>query len=1095
LPCDDEDVVALPTGTVTLLLADIEGSTRLWESHSSEMPAALAGLDDLVNDLVARHNGVRPVELGEGDSFVAGFALASDAVACALQLQRATIGGLLVLRASVHTGELQQRAEGSYMGPTINRAARIRDAGHGGQVLMSQTTVDLVHDTLPPGCTLVDLGACRLRDLDRPVRLWQLAHADLPATFPPLRGLDAGRNNLPLQLTAFIGRAEAVAEVHEMLDTDRAVTLTGAGGCGKTRLALQVAAERVDRYTGGVWLVDLAPVNDAAAVSMLVADAIGASSSPRVSALASIAEAIGDVPTLVVIDNCEHLVDECAALVESMLRACSRLVVLATSREPLGFGGEVTFRVPSLSMPAPGEVVSLESLQQFDAVELFIDRARRAKSRFTMVDANAPVIGEICRRLDGIPLAIELAAARMRVLTAEQILDGLRDRFRLLTGGSRTAVPRHQTLQASVDWSYALLLEPERVLLQRLSVCAGGFTLEAAEAIGAGGDLAPHHVFDLLMQLVDKSLLVSDEQAVGSRFGMLETVRQYAAARLVDAGEANDVRRRHFDFYLGFAGQQAETTDTYRRRLDPDYDNLRRALQWADDQDGPEPLVRLASRLYGYWALGKRLTEGHQWLGRAVERAGSGDLRGRVLGHFAHVHGMAVGWAEAAPLAREAAELARASGRPRSLAWALIQLGNTLANTGQLEEAEAALREAIDVAASAGDVHGQAFALFQLGRQNAVLAAEAALALLEEADRLAASVGAEYIQHMSRACMSWCWIELGDLRRAIEVIDEAIEGLRAIGDGWFFSSILSFAAFAKATAGDAAGTADALAELAEVAREMNSSGVSWAAIGRGLVAFINGRWAEAAGFLQRMTGLDADVARLALSIAYVQSGHLDATRALLTEAESRRSNRLERGLALMRAELAFAAGEPRAAQDVAREFLLATGGLMMTTAYEVHALQLFAAAAVELDMPGDAIRLFGAAAAQGERFGMSMSTPFATLFGPQLDSARAAVEPAECDALWTEGAELDWDELLAYLARGRGTRRRPRAGWDSLTPTEWQVVELVVAGFANKAVAEKLLMSVPTVKSHLTHAYAKVGVASRGELIAALHRRQAATPG
>ncbi|HVT75466.1 MAG TPA: adenylate/guanylate cyclase domain-containing protein, partial [Acidimicrobiales bacterium] len=366
----------LPVGTVTLLLADIEGSTRLWEERANDMPVALADLDAIVGDVVEQHNGVRPVEQGEGDSFVVAFARATDAVACAVALQRATHTGMLRLRMGLNTGEVQLRDEGNYMGPAINRAARVRDLGHGGQVLLAQSTVDLVDEELPESVSLADLGSHRLRDVGRPIHLWQLAHPDLRASFPPLRGLDVGRNNLPLQLTSFVGRDAAVAELHALLDDARAVTVTGAGGCGKTRLALHVASERVNRYSGGVWFVDFAPVNEPSAVATLVTNAVGAAPSAGTDPVEAIVTALEGAPTLLVLDNCEHLVPQCAALVEALLRSCGSVTVLATSREPLGIVGESTFRVPSLSAPSDDATTEdAATLREYEAVELFLQRA------------------------------------------------------------------------------------------------------------------------------------------------------------------------------------------------------------------------------------------------------------------------------------------------------------------------------------------------------------------------------------------------------------------------------------------------------------------------------------------------------------------------------------------------------------------------------------------------------------------------------------------------------------------------------------------------------------------------------------------------
>lgn len=1082
--CDDALMAALPAGTVTLVLGDIEGSTRLWEERPHDMPGALARLEATVLALADGHRGVRPIEQGEGDSFVVAFELASDAIAFAADLQLALVDDLLRLRIGVHTGEVQQRDAHTYMGTTINRTARIRDAGHGSQVLVSHTTLDLLQDHLPEGVGFVDLGACRLRDLGRAVHLWQLTHPDLPRTFPPPRGLDVGPTNLPLQLTSFVGRGDVVAHLHAALDTDRAVTITGAGGCGKTRVAVQVAADRVDRYPGGTWLVDFAPLNDAGAVAAAVAEVVGAVLRPGDPASPAIAAAIGDLSTLLILDNCEHVVDECARVVEDLLRACSGLTVLATSREPLGFTGEVTFRLPSLAAPTDAAPSTATALRAFDAVELFAQRAVRANPSFVIDDETAPTVAEICRRLDGMPLAIELAAARVRVLTPTQILDGLRDRFRLLTGGGRTAVPRHQTLQASVDWSYALLLEPERLLLHRLSVFAGGFSLDAAQAVGAGGQLEAHHVLDLLLQLVDKSLVVSADESSLGRFSLLETVRQYAAARLVDSGEAQELRRRHFDFYVDFVKQRTETVDDYRRRIEPDYDNVRRALQWADDQDDSTSLVRLAARLYGYWALGRRIVEAHQWLGRAVERADTDALRARVLGHFAHIHGMAVCWAEAEPLAEEAVQLIRGTGDRRALTWSLAQLSNVQANVWHFAEADANLREAICVATETGDIHGRAFALFQLGRMQCVMDPHAAQEALDEAQRLAASIGAHYLVHMSAACIAWTEGQLGDLRRAMQTNDRALEGLRSMGDGWFYSSILVFASYLIALAGDADRAARLLRELATVTTELGWASHSIATLGPVLVAAVSGAWDDALDPDERLEGPDRDIAVLPLSIAAVHRGDLDAARravdALVTTAPPSWSRQAH----LIRAEIALAEGDATTASRLSREFLISADPLLLASVYEVLALNLFASATARLGGHHDAVRFFAAADARANAIGMSTSTELARLHVAELDGIRAELAAPDFETLWADGSRRSWSEVLGHLGRGRGERRRPRTGWESLTPTEREVADLVLQGLSNKAIAARLLISVATVKTHLTHTFAKIGVVSRAELIA-----------
>src|SRR6201996_2328296 len=419
----------LPTGTVTLLLADVEGSTRLWETQPDVMTTAIARLNQTVSEIIAEHDGVRPVEQGEGDSFVAAFARASDAVAAALEMQRAPLAPIR-LRIGIHTGEIQLRDEGNYAGPTINRTARLRDLGHGGQTLLSGVTETLVLDRLPDDAWLSDLGTHALRDLPRPERVVQLCHPDVVNEFPPLRVSKAVvAQRLPVQLTSFVGRDTELSQLNELLSDNRLLTLTGAGGAGKTRLAIEVAARLTGEFGDGGWCVDLAPIPDPELVPLTVVRAFGLPDQPGRSTMDTLTRFIADRQMLVVLDNCEHLLDASAALVMALLASAAGLTLLATSREPIGVAGEVSWRVPSLSL-------------RDEAVELFADRARRARPDFAVTDDNAATVTEICRRLDGLPLAIELAAARVRALSLTEILESLHDRFRLLTGGARTAVRR-----------------------------------------------------------------------------------------------------------------------------------------------------------------------------------------------------------------------------------------------------------------------------------------------------------------------------------------------------------------------------------------------------------------------------------------------------------------------------------------------------------------------------------------------------------------------------------------------------------------------------------------------------------------------------
>jgi predicted ATPase/class 3 adenylate cyclase len=514
---------ALPKGTVTLLLADVEGSTRLWENRPEEMANALETMDRVVVELVCLHGGVRPVEQGEGDSFVVAFTRASDAVACALALQQAALAPIN-LRIGLHTGEIQLRDEGNYMGPTINRAARVRDLAHGGQTLLSGTTADLVRDALPPQASLIDFGHRVLRDLSRPERVVQLCHPDLHNDFPPLRTREVVEFRWrPAQLTPFVGRVSELAHVGQLLDVSRLLTISGPGGVGKTRIAIEAASRSGTRFADGVRYVDLSAVTDPELAAFAVARAMELAEPPdRCITVDALIRHLGDRRLLLVVDNCEHLLDACAALVGVMLGACPNLTVLATSRSPLGTCGEQVFPVPGMSATD-------------DAVQLFAEHARRGSPGFAPGPSDIAAVEEICRRLDGLPLAIELAAARVRSCSLAEIIDSLDARLDFLTGGPRTATRRHRTLKACVDWSYGLLTEPEKDMFRRISVLPGAFDQQGARQMAAEGTPSFQTV-DMLAALVEKSLLAAETLHGRTQYRLSETMREYASEQMRESG-------------------------------------------------------------------------------------------------------------------------------------------------------------------------------------------------------------------------------------------------------------------------------------------------------------------------------------------------------------------------------------------------------------------------------------------------------------------------------------------------------------------------------------------------------------------------------
>jgi predicted ATPase/class 3 adenylate cyclase len=588
-----------PSGTVTFLFTDIEGSTRLWEDYPDAMPEALARHDAILREAMEAAGG--HVVKTTGDGFFAVFGGAEAALMAALAAQRALATaewgktGALRVRVGVHTGDAEFR-DGDYHGSAVNRAARLTSAGHGGQVLVSGATAPLVAGRLPEGAELVALGEHRLRDLGQPEVLYQLCHPDMPRRFPPLRTLDAFPGNLPLQVSSFIGRERELGRIVAALNEARAVTLTGVGGVGKTRLALQAAARVLPRFREGAWLVELAPVRDPDGVPSALAVVFGVSVRFGMTLQESLAEFLRSKQLLVVLDNCEHLLEPVAELVEFLEHHCAGLVVLATSREGLAVEGERMLPVPSLPSPSPD--AGPEVAGQADAVRLFVERARAVDPDFSLTGENTAAVIQICRRLDGVPLAIELAAARVVAMSPAELVEGLQRRFDTLAGGRRRAVQRHQTLRAAIDWSYDLLSDDEGRLLVRLAVFSGGCTRAAAEAVCGAPPLAPRKVFGLLAALVAKSLVVAQRDGPETRYRLLETIREYGEQRLADTGETELLRTTHAEYYCQLAHDLYEELfgprqATASRRLVAENENLLAAFDHAIDTSNVDLALRL----------------------------------------------------------------------------------------------------------------------------------------------------------------------------------------------------------------------------------------------------------------------------------------------------------------------------------------------------------------------------------------------------------------------------------------------------------------------------------------------------------------------
>ena len=717
----------LPTGTVTFLFTDIEASSRLWEQQPAAMQAALARHDLLLRNNIAAHGG--HVFKTTGDGLHAAFAHATDSVAATLAGQHALLreawpglSGPLTVRMSLHTGEAELR-DGDYFGSILNRAARLMSIAWGGQILLSSATAELVQDQLPPGAALHPLGEHRLKDLIRPEHIFQLNAPGLPADFPPLRSLNTLPHNLPVQLTSFIGREHELAEVKRLLATTRLLTLTGPGGTGKTRLSLQMAAEVLDTFPDGVWLVELAPLADPSLVPQTLAATWGVRAQPGRPLLETLSDYLRAKSLLLVLDNCEHLIDACAQLATTLLQACPRLKILPSSREALGVAGETAYRVPSLSLPDPHQPLSVESLSRYEAAQLFVARAQAAQPSFMLTARNLSGVAQICQRLDGIPLALELAAARVKLFSVEQIALRLDDRFRLLTGGSRTALPRQQTLRALIDWSYDLLPAAERGALGRLSVFAGGWTFEAAEFV-----IGPE-ALDLLSHLVDKSLVVVDEliEARERRCRLLETIRQYARDKLLESGEAaaaRDLHSRHYLYFAEVAEPKLEGSEMLPalNQLEAEIDNFRAALEWTLDRR-PEDALRLAARLTYFWQRRGRLPEGRRWLREGLARfeaappaTGEAAREHLTLRAKAYWAAGTLAWAhgelnDARSHLEESAALARAAKASKTLVDALGMLGFTAIWLGDAATAEAAIDEGLRLAQATNNRWGLAMML------------------------------------------------------------------------------------------------------------------------------------------------------------------------------------------------------------------------------------------------------------------------------------------------------------------------------------------------------------------------------------------------
>ncbi len=814
-----------PSGTVTFLFTDIQGSTKLWEQAPDAMRPALARHDALLRRSIEDNGGC--VFKTVGDAFCAAFPTGSQALEAALAAQFAfgaeaweTEAPLLV-RMALHAGDAEERG-GDYFGQTLNRVARLMATGHGGQTLLSGAVYETVEGRLPPSVTLLDLGRHRLKDLGRPERVFQVCHPALPAGFGPLRSLDNLRlpNNLPQQPTSFVGRETQVAEVKSLLTKTRLLTLTGMGGTGKTRLSLQVAADLLDGEGDGVWLVELAALPDPALVAQAVAEALGVREEAGQTITQTLIDWLKPKRLLIVLDNCEHLVGACASLAAQVLKHCPGVHLLASSREALNVMGEQVYRVPALA--------------QSESVRLFAERAQTVQPSFLVTAANMPAVSAVCSRLDGIPLALELAAARVRSLPVEEINTRLDSRFRLLTGGSRTALPRQQTLRALVDWSYDLLTAQEKAVLRRLSVFAGGWTLAAAEGVCSGEDIEDWEVLDLLTSLLDKSLVIYDERT--ERYGLLETVRQYAKDRGEESGEVEAVRGRAAAWFLNLAREanpklEGPEASSWLSRLETEHDNLRASLAFFEhSEEGVEPGLSLAVKLSRFWVLRGHVSEGRRWLGRALERVqdwkNTADQKTQeaavmafyFAGSFA---AMQDDHAAAEAMLKECLAIWRRQGNRANVAVALGGLGMAVQKQGRSAAAQPLFEESLALWRQLGDKDGIAGSLNNLGN----LAKDrgdyaAARPLLEEGLALARELGNPHLTAMLLDNLGVVALQQGDVRDARSLLADSLALKREMGDQWGVAYSLEGMAGVALAQNDFGGTACLLGIAAWVREDL-----------------------------------------------------------------------------------------------------------------------------------------------------------------------------------------------------------------------------------------------------------------------------------
>jgi predicted ATPase/class 3 adenylate cyclase/DNA-binding CsgD family transcriptional regulator len=1067
----------MPRGTITLLFTAIERSTALWEAQGEAMSGALERHKALLTQAIASFDGY--IFKTADDGLCAAFVTASAALGAALRAQRAlyaetaTGGVALRMRVALHSGA-PTPLDHDYIGAPLNRAARLLAAGHGGQTLLTLATAELLRDDLPPGVELRDLGVHRLKDLSRPERIFQLVDPELPQAFPPLRSLDRRPNNLPVQFNALIGRERELARVcARLLEPEvRLVTLIGPGGAGKTRLALQVAAELLDAFEDGVFFVALEAIRDPDLVAGTMLRALGLKETGQQSPLAILRSHLRDRSLLLVLDNCEQVI-AAAPLVAALLEAAPGLKLLATSRAVLGVYGEYDLMVPPLALPDMSQPISLETLSHYEAARLFIERAQAAQADFMVSNETAPAVAEICHRLDGLPLAIELAAARVRLLPPLMLLKRLSSRLKLLVGGAQTLPARQQTLRKTIDWSYQLLDDGEQALFARLAVFVGSHSLSAVEAICNGrGDL-PLEALDGLQSLIDKSLLRQAPAAAGeARFLMLETIREYALERLEERGELEELRGRHAACMLELIeqaepGLRGREQMHWLNRIELELDNLRAALGYAASSAGIELGLRLAVPLRRFWLIRGHLREGRTWLEQLLAQGVDVSPAMRARGLSA-VGGLALAqgdYGQAQQLLQEAVTILRGCDDQRGVAVALLTLATCTFYTGDPRRAVALEEESLSLFQALDDPWGVATALHNLGffarwqgqyeRASAVLLAAIAR-----------------------------WEQIGDRAHHARSLDVLGEVVRCQGDDGRAQSLHEESLALRRSLNDKGGIPYALKNLAELAygRAAFDQALAWGEESLAIFQAQGDSWGGALAL--HLLG------RVALELG-------DATRAL---------SLCEQSLAMFRAQgdrFGVAAAQctlgrlalKRGALDEALRLFEQSGAEYADLAHldgRAACLEGTAATAFAQGAVARAVQLLAAAAALREAAGAPLAPLPQREQAQLLAAARTTLGEGAWDAAWREGWATPLDAPMQTVQTaacdGPGAAEAPReppaqqqkpvypAG---LTAREVEVLALVAQGMTDTQVAKALVVSPRTVNAHLSSIYSKLGVTSR----------------